>query len=106
MWRYALFTARAVPALAAWREVLTMTTQNGLRTIVNEDGAAILDTHSGTMTTLNMTGAYIWQALQEGESAESIAANLARDSGETLDTVEHDVAVFLNELREQHLLSC
>jgi hypothetical protein len=38
-----------------------------LRTISNEDGAAILDTESGDLSTLNATGAYVWEALQRGD---------------------------------------
>jgi coenzyme PQQ synthesis protein D (PqqD) len=82
-----------------------MNGQNLLRTIVNEDGTAILNTHAGTMTTLNATGAYIWQALERGETAEAIAADLARKTGEAVDLVERDIVAFLIDLREQHLLS-
>jgi hypothetical protein len=76
-----------------------------LRTIVNEDGAVILDTKLGTILTLNTTGAYIWQALERGESYETIAMNLAHETGEQLDLVEHDVRLFIESLRAQRLLS-
>lgn len=75
-----------------------------LRTVINEDGAAVLDMPSGTITTLNPTGSYIWQALQRGETAETIAANLARETGEALDVVQGGVASFLAELKEHDLL--
>ena len=75
-----------------------------LRTVINEDGAAVLDMPSGTITTLNPAGAYIWQALQRGETAETIAANLARETGEALDVVKGGVAAFLAELKDQDLL--
>ncbi len=74
-----------------------------LRTVINEDGAAVLDMPSGTITTLNSTGAYIWQELQRGETAETIAANLARETGETLEVVERGVAAFLAELKAHDL---
>jgi hypothetical protein len=76
------------------------------RTVVNEDGAAVLDTHSGVITTLNTTGAYIWQALQRGDSAELIASNLARETGEDLAAIEPGVAAFLAELKDHDLWSC
>ncbi|WP_158785926.1 PqqD family protein [Granulicella sp. L46] len=76
-----------------------------LRTVINEDGAAVLDMPSGTITTLNPTGAYIWQALQRGETAETIAANLARETNEILEVVERGVAAFLAELKEHRLLA-
>ena len=77
-----------------------------LRAIANEDGAAILDTKRGTISTLNPTGAYIWQALERGESVETIAASLARETGEHVDTVKRDLREFVESLKEQELFSC
>lgn len=76
-----------------------------LRTVINADGAAVLDMPSGTITTLNPTGAYIWQALQRGETAETIAVNLAQETNEALDVVERGVAAFLAELKAHDLLA-
>jgi hypothetical protein len=73
------------------------------RTVKNEDGSAILDLHSGIITTLNPTGAYIWQALQDGDSTETIASNLARDTGESTTVIEHGVTAFLVELKRHNL---
>ena len=39
-----------------------------LKAIVNEDGAVILDIDHDLMSTLNPTGAYVWQGLQRGET--------------------------------------
>ena len=78
--------------------------RNPFRTVINEDGAAVLNMPSGTITTLNPTGAYIWQALQRGETAETIAVNLARETCEPVEVVERGVAVFLAELKEHDLL--
>ena len=76
-----------------------------LRTLCNQDGAAILDQRSGTITTMNATGAYIWAALQQGMSAEAIAAKLAHKTGEDLSSVRRDVTVFVADLTERHLWS-
>lgn len=75
------------------------------RTMANNDGAAILDAHSGRIITLNPTGAYVWQALQRGDSAETIAADLVLETGAELDVVQHGIATFLSELKEQCLLA-
>lgn len=84
-----------------------MTTKSThLRTIVNQDGAVILDKKLGKLSTLNPTGAYVWQALERGEALEIIVADLARKTGEELDTVEREVREFIKSLREQQLLSC
>ena len=74
-----------------------------LRTVVNEDGAAILDPHSGQITTLNTTAAYIWQALERGNSADVIATHLAEETGEDLSVVRQGITAFLAELEERHL---
>jgi predicted Rdx family selenoprotein len=79
--------------------------QSDLRTIVNQDGAVILNTTTGGITTLNSTGALIWQALERGEALETIAANLACETGEQMDSLKRDVREFMNVLKEQKLLS-
>jgi hypothetical protein len=80
-----------------------MTEQTHLRTVIHQDGAAILDTKLGIISTLNATGAYVWEALQRGESAPAIARQLAADTGEPFDRVEAEVDAFLDALKEQYL---
>lgn len=75
-----------------------------LRTIVNQDGAAILDTRAGKLLTLNSSGAYIWQALERGEATDSIAEDLARETGERIETIRADVADFIGAMKTQGLL--
>ena len=72
--------------------------------MANHDGAAILDTRLGNITTLNPTGMYIWRALERGESVEAIALDLARDTGEEISALEQDVREFIDALRGQGLL--
>lgn len=76
-----------------------------LRTVANQDGAAILDTERGTISTLNRTGAYIWQALERGESEETVVAGLARETGASANTVERDVHDFLTSLEACRLIA-
>jgi hypothetical protein len=75
-----------------------------LRAVVNQDGAVILDSESGTISTLNATGAIVWQALERGESVAAIAADLARMTGEPLEAMREDVITFIDALRAQDLL--
>lgn len=77
---------------------------SNLRSIVNDDGAVILDIEHDSISTLNPTGAYVWQGLQRGEPLETIIANLARDTGEEPLLVERDVRWFIQELKQQRLL--
>jgi hypothetical protein len=74
-----------------------------LRTMVNEDGAAILNVHAGTIATLNATAAYVWHALERGEELEAIATNLAAETGEPVEAVKKDIEEFLHALRERDL---
>ena len=81
-------------------------TNSHLRTAANADGAAILDTEAGRISTLNTTGTYVWNALQRGEDIEAIAANLARETGEQIERVKKDLRDFLDALKKLNLLSC
>jgi hypothetical protein len=75
-----------------------------LLSIVDQDGAVILDIERGLVSTLNPIGAYVWQGLQSGESLETIIANLARETGEESLTVERDVREFVEDLKRKRLL--
>ena len=75
-----------------------------LKTVVDQDGAAILDIEQGLVSTLNPTGAYVWQRLQHGEALETIIANLAHETGEESLLVERDVCEFVEDLKQKRLL--
>jgi DNA-binding IclR family transcriptional regulator len=75
-----------------------------LRSVVDHDGAVILDIEHDTMLTLNSTGGYIWQRLQQGKLIDEIVSELARDTGADLAAVDRDVHVFLEQLRSKRLL--
>jgi Coenzyme PQQ synthesis protein D (PqqD) len=75
-----------------------------LKTVVDQDGAAILDIERGLISTLNDTGAYVWDKLQRGDSLSTIIANLASETGENSLRVERDVLEFLEDLKQNQLL--
>ncbi|MBB5060390.1 hypothetical protein HDF16_005126 [Granulicella aggregans] len=75
-----------------------------LRTIVNQNGAAVLDTKLGSIATLNSTGAFVWQGLERGDSLETIVASLSSEAGVPPEIVERDVLEFVESLRAQKLL--
>ena len=77
-----------------------------LRTIVNQDGAVILNSTAGTITTLNSTGAFVWQGLERGESADVIAQNLARDTGEEVAVIKNDLLGFIDSMKKAKLPIC
>lgn len=81
-----------------------MTHSMGLRAVVSQDGAAILDIENNSITTLNPTGSFVWQGLQRGESVDEITAQLARETGEDPGAIAQDVKHFFVELEKQKLL--
>jgi 6-phosphogluconate dehydrogenase (decarboxylating) len=76
-----------------------------LRTVVNQDGAAILDTSRNQITTLNSTGGFIWDRLQQGRTVEQAIQDLATESNTDPSVVERGVHAFLEQLQSEHLLS-
>jgi hypothetical protein len=84
--------------------VVSQHKQTHLRTIANQDGAAILDTEAGRITTLNSTGAFVWQSLERAKEIEAIAEALARQTGEPIEAVREDVVDFVEALKKQNLL--
>ncbi|MFT4111314.1 PqqD family protein [Silvibacterium sp.] len=76
-----------------------------LRTMEHDDGAAVLNIQTGHISTLNQTGAYIWNAMQRGEPTEMIAENLARETGEDIAVVKNGIAAFLEDLSKHRLLA-
>jgi len=81
------------------------TTATHLRSVVDQDGAVILDIKHDTMLTLNSTGGYIWQRLQQGKLVDEIVCELSRDTGVDLAVVDRDVHNFLEQLKAKHLLT-
>lgn len=75
-----------------------------LRTVVNPDGAAILDIPRNQITTLNSTGGFVWERLQQGFSVEQVIHDLAIETNADPTIVEHDVNSFVAQLRAGHLL--
>ena len=75
-----------------------------LRTVTNQDGAAILDVPRHQITTLNSTGGFIWERLRQGLSVEQVIRDLATESDTAPATVEKDVHSFLEQLRSKQLL--
>lgn len=74
-----------------------------IRSIVDHDGAVILDVHNDVFYGANSTGAYIWSRLIEGEGADQIAKSLATETGTDLAIVLSDVQRFISELKDKRL---
>jgi hypothetical protein len=75
-----------------------------LRSIVNEHGAVILDIPGNQMVTLNSTGGYVWDKLQQGKTIDEVVRELSVESNTDPVDVERDVHAFVEQLMSKHLL--
>jgi transcriptional regulator len=76
-----------------------------IRSIVDHDGAVILDKARNALTTLDSTGAYIWERLQRGLQVDAIVAELVRDTGAEESVVTKDVDEFIEQLKSKRLVT-
>ncbi|MDE1161205.1 MAG: PqqD family protein [Acidobacteriaceae bacterium] len=75
-----------------------------IRSVINSDGAALFDLKRGTLTTLNPTGALLWQGLERGDDEDKLVALLAQDTQLSTEDIRTDVRAFVRQLREQSLI--
>ena len=75
-----------------------------LSTVVNQDGAAVLDVSRKQITTRNSTGGFIWERLQQGRTVEQVIQDLTIECNTDPVVVERGVHAFLEQLKSQHLL--
>lgn len=74
-----------------------------LRSIVDHDGAIILDIRNDLFFSMNPIGSYIWCRLLKGEEPDQIAKALAEETGTDIATVLVDVNEFLADLKTKQL---
>ena len=75
-----------------------------LSTVVNQDGAAVLDASRNQITTLNSTGGFLWDRLQQGRTVEQVIDDLAIESNTDPLVVKRDVMAFFEQLKADDLL--
>src|SRR6202051_2669355 len=73
------------------------------RSVVDHDGAVILDIERDLMLTINSTGSYVWERLRQGQQIDEIIHELASDTGANSVTVDRDEHAFLDELKARHV---
>ena len=76
-----------------------------LRSIIDHDGAVILDIEHDAMLTLNSTGGYVWEKLKQGKLIDEIICELASETETDTAMVDRDVHAFLDELKSKHLFT-
>jgi len=74
-----------------------------LRSIIDHDGAVILDIKRDQFFSLNPVGSYIWERLLKGEGIEQIARELADETETEFSIVVADVNDFVTDLKSKQL---
>lgn len=75
-----------------------------LRTVIDQDGAILLDVLQGKMLRCNRTGATVLQLLLRQFDQEQITAEFSRRYELSPDSADADVRAFLTSLQNQGLL--
>lgn len=75
-----------------------------LKSVVNRDGAVILDTPRNSMTPLNSTGGFVWERLQRGIPLDDVITELSHETSTDRSIVDADVRRFLEELQSRNLV--
>jgi hypothetical protein len=75
-----------------------------LKIVANSDGAVILDVARNEITTMNPSGALVWELLRQGFSVAAIAHQLAEKTNTEISVVEQDIRDFLEDLGRRALL--
>ncbi|MFI5349400.1 MAG: PqqD family protein [Elusimicrobiota bacterium] len=75
---------------AAWRKI--------------DEEVIILNVDNSVYYSLNETGAAVWEKLGAGTAPDEIAAEISREYGAALPSVEKDVAEIISNLRKEKLL--
>lgn len=76
-----------------------------LRSIVDHDGAVILDIPRNATTRLDAVGSYVWDRVQRDIEVGAIVRELARDTGTDTSVVTKDVEQFMEQLKSRHLVN-
>jgi hypothetical protein len=74
-----------------------------LRSIVDHDGAVILDIKRDQFFSMNPVGSYIWERLLKGEDLDQISRALAEETGADISVVVADVNDFIADLKSKQL---
>jgi len=75
-----------------------------LRSIVDHDGAVILDIKRDQFFSMNPVGSYIWERLLKGEGLDQIARELAEETRTEISLVITDINDFIADLKNKQLI--
>lgn len=81
-----------------------VTIMPNLRSVVDHDGAVILDINRDQFFSMNPMGALIWTRLLNGEGLDQIRDALVAETGMDTSVLSADVDDFMADLKSKHLL--
>jgi hypothetical protein len=74
-----------------------------VNTVVDHDGAVILDIKRDQFFSMNPVGSYIWERLLKGEGLDQIAKELAEETRTEISLVIADINDFIADLKNKQL---
>jgi hypothetical protein len=74
-----------------------------LRSVVDHDGAVILDIKRDQFFSMNPVGSYIWERLLKGEGLDQIAKELAEETRTEISLIIADINDFIADLKNKQL---
>jgi len=75
-----------------------------VRSVIDEDGAVLLDLKEGKYFSLNRAATAIWLKLEAGGAIPEIEAHLVGMYDASLEAVHADLDTFLSRLKRERLL--
>lgn len=75
-----------------------------VRTTYGQDGAVVLDIHQGRILRLNVTGSFIFECLQRGETELQIADGISRRFSIPRERAQADIGGFLKSMEHEGLV--
>jgi hypothetical protein len=81
------------------------TLASGLDSVINPDGAVILDSSRNEITVLDAMGGYVWRLLEKGTSRDGIIETLVSETGHARAILEQDLDEFASNLASLQLLT-
>ena len=75
-----------------------------VKSIVDKDGAVLLNGARNEITTLDAMGGYVWRRIEMGMSKREIVSHLVETTGENTATVSSDIDALFEGLLLRQLL--
>lgn len=84
--------------------IRAVTIQPHVKSVIDPDGAVLLDLRKGKYYSLNGTGTQIWRSLEAGRSIGEIEAELGGAGDIPAENVRDDVRAFIEGLQAKQLV--